>query len=510
MTAQTIASIIKQACADKGDAVFLSDDGLRLTGNELWHDIKAVSGGLERLNLKKGDVVALLSGSSVRHAVIMFACYVSGIIPCNLHVRETPARNTNNLSFINARILFADPDQIETANSLIEGTPVERVISLADSSATNESYNGLLSSVTTSNTSESQTPDDRAQLVLSSGTTGDPKCVIQTQATLAATAGVGPYVYDCWSADEKAIIIMAPSFAAWIFSVLPFVYSRTSIHFGRAFVLPGFLETLQAERITIVPFVPTLWRMVLAEKIDDYDLSAIKMVFFSGEPGSESLIEDLREHICPEVRTAYLASEAGCASAIVAGSDVLTAEGQAASTGKPVPDAELRIIDPDGKIEEIVADGLTGEIVVRSASVSPGYLGNPDLTAEKFVEGWWRSGDLGYVNEQGVLFVKGRLDNRINSGGIKVHAEEIEAALSQHPAVKLAAVVGEPDERWGQRIEAHLVTNDSEITDDEILAYCRSNNLLPRNFIPKAIHFHDTLPTGPTGKLFRRGLKASC
>ncbi|MDA0239702.1 MAG: class I adenylate-forming enzyme family protein [Proteobacteria bacterium] len=504
MTEQTIASIIEQACRDKGDTVFLSDEELRLTGTELWRDINKAATGLSSLGLGKGDVVGFLCGSSVRHALVTFACYVSGIIPCSLHVRETPDRNANNLKFIGARILFADPDQIDLAERLADQTTVGRLIPLSAS----PSFDALLSNESPGDAVYSPAPDDRALLVMSSGTTGDPKCVIQTQATLAATARIGPYVYDCWSAEEKAVIIMAPSFAAWIFSVLPFLYARTSIHFGKALVLPGFLETLQAERITIVPFVPTLWRMVLAEKIENYDLSAIKMVFFSGEPGSESLIDDLRDHICANVRTAYLASEAGCASAVVAGSDILTVAGQAASTGKPVPGAMLRIVDPDGGISDELPAGKTGEITLKSDSVSPGYFGNPDLSAEKLVDGWWRSGDLGYINENGVLFVKGRLDNRINTGGIKIHAEEIEAALSRHPAIKLAAVVGEPDERWGERIEAHLISDDPGITGEDILDYCRDNDLLPRTFLPKAIHFHDSLPTGPTGKLFRRGLKA--
>lgn len=504
MTDQTIASIIEQACNDKGDTVFLSDEELRLTGTELWRDINRVAAGLSSLGLTKGDVVGFLCGSSVRHAVATFACYISGIIPCSLHVRETPERNADNLKFIGARILFADPDQIEVAQRLVGQSVVERLIPLSAS----PSFDELLASERSREPLSPPAPDDRALLVMSSGTTGDPKCVIQTQATLAATARTGPYVYDCWSAEEKAIIIMAPSFAAWIFSVLPFLFARTSIHFGKAFVLPGFLKTLEAERITIVPFVPTLWRMVLAEKIENYDLSAVKMAFFSGEPGSESLINDLRDHICANVRTAYLASEAGCASAVVAGSEILTVPGQAASTGQPVPGASLRIINPEGGVSNELPDGETGEIALKSDSVSPGYFGNPGLSAEKLVDGWWRSGDLGYTNENGVLFVKGRLDNRINTGGIKIHAEEIEAALLRHPAIKLAAVVGEPDERWGERIEAHLVSDDPGISGENILDYCREHDLLPRTFLPKVIHFHESLPTGPTGKLFRRGLKA--
>jgi len=231
----------------------------------------------------------------------------------------------------------------------------------------------------------------------------------------------------------------------------------------------------------------------------------LKTAFFSGEPGSASLVEDLQAKICENVMTSYLASEGGCASGVIAGSDILSVQGQAASTGQVVKAGEVRIIDPEGSFNNVLAVGEIGEVALKSASIAAGYFGDEALSQERFQNGWWRSGDLGVIDENGLLYVKGRLDNRINTGGIKVYAEEIEAALLKHPAVQLAAVIGVADEKWGQRIEAHLVVTN-ETPPDDILAFCLDQELLPKTHLPKTIHFHDALPTGPTGKLYRRGL----
>jgi acyl-CoA synthetase (AMP-forming)/AMP-acid ligase II len=173
-----------------------------------------------------------------------------------------------------------------------------------------------------------------------------------------------------------------------------------------------------------------------------------------------------------------------------------------------VKDAEMRIIDPEGTFDDELSTGEIGEIAVKSASVAIGYFGDPGLTMEKFSDGWWRSGDLGFIDERGLVYVKGRLDNRINTGGIKVHAEEVEAALLKHPGVQLAAVIGESDPLWGEHIEAHLVVIDEVPSESELLEFCLEEELLPKTHLPKIIHFHQTLPTGPTGKLYRRGLKS--
>lgn len=233
----------------------------------------------------------------------------------------------------------------------------------------------------------------------------------------------------------------------------------------------------------------------------------MRLAFFAGEVGSDTLIGGLRSTFPrAEVRTGYLSAEGGCASACVARERTLVGEGKAASAGRPVAGAEVRVVAPGAPPDEPVAPGETGEILVRSASVAPGYWKAPELTAARFVDGWWRSGDIGRRDDDGDVFVQGRTDHVINTGGLKVHAEEVEDALMLHPDVSMAAVVAEPDQDWGQAIVAYVVATRPGLTGDDVLAYVRARDAIASYKLPKRIHFRDELPMGPTGKLYRPAL----
>ena len=165
--------------------------------------------------------------------------------------------------------------------------------------------------------------------------------------------------------------------------------------------------------------------------------------------------------------------------------------------------ADARILEPGGTVERAV--GESGEILVSGPSLARGYWKDSDETARRFVDGWWRSGDLGRIDADGYVWVEGRIDNIINTGGIKVSGEEVEKAILAHPAVVQCAVVGQKDEKFGYRIEAYVVARGEAPTDLE--PWLRAQGRLASFKIPKAFHFVATLPTGPTGKLYRRGLR---
>lgn len=208
------------------------------------------------------------------------------------------------------------------------------------------------------------------------------------------------------------------------------------------------------------------------------------------------------------VASLYLSSEGGCGCGVLATNADLMGRGKFASSGKPVIGADLRIVAPEGGIDAILPAGEVGEIVLSGPSLAVGYWKDGPQTQARFVAGWWRSGDMGFVDAEGDLFITGRTDNLINSGGIKVHAEEIERALLGHPQVVQAAVVGQPDAQWGQRIEAFVVLRGDGTAPDALEAHCRAAGLAGFK-LPKAFHRVDGLPTGPTGKLYRRALRAA-
>jgi acyl-CoA synthetase (AMP-forming)/AMP-acid ligase II len=512
LAAENLGEFWSLSCRWKGDEEFLVDDGMRLSGREALSLTSRLAAGLAHMGLRPGSRVALLSASSVRHAVAFFAAHQAGLITCALHALDSDERLAACLDWIEADALFVDRGNAPRVETILGAARrTVRTVSLDDGGATGSQ--GMIDELPRA----AGTPPDSVRgggddclILLSSGTTGEPKGVVHTHASVLATAAAGPIIYNCARPSESTIVVMAPSFAAWLYVVLPFVAIRGKIVFQERFAPDTFVDALARERVTMVPLVPTAWRLIMAASAADVALPDLRIAFYSGEPGSRSLVEALSERFGCEIRTAYLSSEGGCASACIAGSETLVAGAKPASTGRPVALADLRIADPDGGIEDATARDESGEILLSSASLAGRYWKAPDLTAQRFVGRWWRSGDLGMVDPDGDVFIQGRTDNVINTGGIKVHAEEVEAALMRHPAVAMAAVVGPPDPTWGQRIEAHVVLKQTvDEPEATLIRFCRDVAGLPGSKTPKAVLVHEKLPIGPTGKLFRRSLLAS-
>jgi len=175
------------------------------------------------------------------------------------------------------------------------------------------------------------------------------------------------------------------------------------------------------------------------------------------------------------------------------------------SAGQPVPGMELRIVDP-GTLEDLPA-GEHGEIWLRTAQLMKGFLGKPEETAKVITEdGWFRTGDMGKVDAEGFLFVEDRLKDMIISGGENIYSPEIERVLAEHPAVMEVAVIGVPDDRWGEVVKAVVsLTPDTSATEDELIAYCRER--LAHFKCPRSVDVIEALPRNPTGKILKRELR---
>jgi acyl-CoA synthetase (AMP-forming)/AMP-acid ligase II len=300
------------------------------------------------------------------------------------------------------------------------------------------------------------------------------------------------------------LVCIGTSFGGWCNVVIPFLGLGTRLVFQRRFDPQVFLKGLADERITIAPLVPTMWRIVLAAQPEQYDLSCVRLAFMSGEMASSTDVDAIRRSITSHVRTAYLSTEGACGCGIVADEDQFMMD--ARPSGRRVPGVDVRIVAAHGAIDEALPPGNIGEIVLSGTSLAAGYWKDPARTAQRFHDGWWRSGDTGYLTDDGRVIIVGRTDHVINSGGVKIQAEEIEASLMVHPEIRQAAVVGVKDEKWGQRAEAHVVVSDPRLDATAIKAWCQGEGQTSPMRLLKAVHVVDRLPTGPTGKLYRPAL----
>jgi acyl-coenzyme A synthetase/AMP-(fatty) acid ligase len=507
---ETLSDLFIRSAQWRGQDELFVDETDRIAGVDALDAALKLAQGFADHGAAAGEVVAYLCRSSARHAAAWFAAPLSGRIACSLHVRETPQRLGQALAWLDAKILVHDED-LETdaiAAVMASGRPIRR-ISLGARGGADADYGDIVATAALFDVAANRPQsNDVAAIVFSSGTTGRPKGIVHSQKTLLEAAKGGQVVMGPITPDSATLLYMQPSFAAWPIIVLPFVAAKAKVCFGKMFTPAAFLESCQRERITKAPLVPTMWRMVFEADPENYDLSALTLVSISGEAPAPSDVRQLYDRICRNICCVYLSGEAFTASGVMANTRDLMERGKIGSSGRPAVGGDVRILAPGGGFDDEVADGETGEIAISGPSLAIGYWKDPELTREKFRDGWWRSGDLGRLDQDRYLWVSGRIDNVINTGGIKVSGEEIEHALLSHPAVAQCAVVGQPDAVIGQRIEAYLVARGAPPDADEISQFLRRERHLAGFKVPKAFHWIDAMPTGPTGKLFRRALRA--
>jgi acyl-CoA synthetase (AMP-forming)/AMP-acid ligase II len=506
---ETLSDLFIRSAQWRGRDELFVDEEDRVTGRDALDAARKIAQAFAETGAAEGEVIAYLCRSSARHAVAWFAAPLSGRIACNLHVRETPEKLGQALAWLDARILVHDADLEAEAVAAVAASarPIRRISLGVRGSAASDYATITATSALFDVMASRPKPDALAAIVFSSGTTGQPKGIMHSQTTLLEAAKGGQVVMGPITPDSATLLYMQPSFAAWPIIVLPFVAAKAKVCFGKVFTPQAFLETCQRERITKAPLVPTMWRMVFEAGPEAYDLSALTLVSISGEPPAPSDVRQLYDRICRNICCVYLAGEGFTACGVMANTRDLMERNKVGSSGRPVLGVDLRILSPSGGFDDEAAAGEIGEIAISGPSLSVGYWKDPDLTRQKFRDGWWRSGDLGRLDDDNYLWVSGRIDNVINSGGIKVSGEEIEHALLSHPAIVQCAVIGQPDSRLGQRIEAYVVVRGAPPDGNELSRFLREERHLAGFKIPKAFHSLDGLPTGPTGKLFRRALR---
>jgi acyl-CoA synthetase (AMP-forming)/AMP-acid ligase II len=493
----------------RGSEELFVDAQDRLSGNAALDASLRLASAYARLGAQPGDVVAFMCRPSARHAAAWFAATLSGRIACNLHIRDAAPSIGRVLKWLAPKIVVFDPDLTDLAGEAVAASGLELAcLSLGNDSPDTASYSAALAQE--ARWDPAANPIDSAAIaaiLLSSGTTGDPKGVAHSHRSLLEGVKGGHQIFGGMSMHDTVLICMQPSFAAWSVVTLPMVGAKGRVVYGGQFNARNLLATCERERITLVPLVPTMWRMVFAEDHGSYDLSRLRCVTMSGEPPVQSDVETLRAHFCENISCSYLSSEVFTAGGVTALTPDLVERGKLGSSGRPALGVDVKIINPEGSFDDELPQGEIGEIAVSAPSLAAGYWHNEALSRKQFHEGWWRSGDLGHIDADGYLWVSGRTDNIINTGGIKVGGEEIEAALLRHPGIHQCAVIGQPDARFGQRIEAYCVAASGDITPAELDRFLRESCNLAGFKVPKVFHFLDQLPTGPTGKLLRRALR---
>ncbi|MBI1182398.1 MAG: long-chain-fatty-acid--CoA ligase [Alphaproteobacteria bacterium] len=349
-------------------------------------------------------------------------------------------------------------------------------------------------------------PEDVCVQLYTSGTTGRPKGVQLSHRGFfvqrAADEMAGEW--NSWN-ERDVIMIPMPVFhvggTGWGFQ--GFYNGATQVILGQA--EPGqIIDTIQEYRVTKVFVVPAVLQFMLQhEKAKTADFSHVRVVLYGASPiPEEVLVKALDTFKCPFVQLYGMTETSGSVTYLppevhVPGSTKLR------SCGVPFHGVEIIIADGEGNPQP---PGQVGEILIRSPAIMKGYWNLPEATAEAVKDGWYHSGDAGYMDEDGYIYVYDRVKDMIVSGGENIYPAEVESALFKHPAVADAAVIGVPSERWGEEVKAVVVREpDTHLTEQELIAFVRTQ--IAGYKTPKSVDFVETLPRNPSGKLLKKDLR---
>lgn len=490
------------------------DEQFRYTYGELHDKVRRAARLYHELGVRKGDRVALMLLPSANHVVALFAAHELGAIPVALHIRESVPILVKTLQRLSPRILVYDASLIEQAERIRAQAPWLTGFVTARS--------GITGLEAARSTGHPIIPDDLGQydpdfepmavhehdialICLSSGTTGIPKGVIHRNRPLMEGARGGVYIFGV-NPHSAQLIPISTSFMGWQNGALPMLNVGGKLVFMAQFSPRGFIDTLRQERCTVVLLLPTIWRMLFQMAVTAEDFESVELAGFAGEVIDMGTLTKIRELVTPNIINIYGTTESGLSGGTMMFSKDLERADKIASIGKPLLNSEVRVIAPGGTADDIRPPGEEGEIIIRGPSVANEMWDDPATTRQVFEGPWWHSGDLGVMDDEQYLYIRGRLDDMIISGGINIMPAPVEEALLKHPAVAEVAVVGLQDDIWGQAVTAFVMVR-TPVGADELDAFLQASELSPYQR-PRRYEFVAELPKGPTGKLNRRALRA--
>ena len=472
-----------------------------------------LANALGALGVRRGDNVALLMVNGHQMLEAMFATFKMGCGAVPINFRLHP----NEFSFIidhsETKAVICSPRFNESLVGVRDRIPrVRHLVAIEGAEGEQIDCEELISPQSEQFNDVSVGPDDVAWLFYTSGTTGQPKGAMLTHRNLLAMT-LGFYADMCpgFGMDEVVFHGAPLSHGSGLYA-LPNVAkaARHVIHESTSFDPRTVLQTIQEHQVTNLFAAPTMIkRLVDCPAIGDFDLSSLKAVIYGGAP---MLVEDLLEAMrklgnClvqlygqgeSPMTITYLPHE----DHVQNGSEKQLK--RLSSAGIARTDVEVAIFGPD---DRALPAGEMGEIVTRSDLVMKGYWRNPEASAETLRSGWLHTGDVGYMDEDGYLFLMDRSKDMIISGGENIYPREIEEGLIQHPAVREVAVIGVPDPEWGEAIKAVVATvEDQTVTESELIRHCQDHIASYKK--PKSVDFVTELPKNNYGKIMKKDLRA--
>ncbi|HLY17932.1 MAG TPA: long-chain-fatty-acid--CoA ligase [Bryobacteraceae bacterium] len=500
---------LRRARQFHGNAIAAYVDDRTITYAQFIDRVARMASALRAMGVARGDRVAVLMLNSIRYLELYFAVPLAGAVFVPINIRWNPAEVLFGLSDCGARLLVVDDASARLPPALSAGLPTLQYLFAGDGGAPAgmADYEARLAAASPADVDVRPDEDEVAGLFYTSGSTGGPKGVMLTYRNLYANMLQGRASLAV--GHDWMWLHAAPMFHVASTVVYSLVMQGASSCFVPVFDPEACLKAIERYRVTHMFVVPAMLNAIINHPAcGRCDTSSLRMLAYGASPMPVDLLRRGQEKLGCTFAQAYGLSEASPSLTYLPPEDHIF-EGAherfapVKSAGRPILGVEVKVVDP---LDRELRPGEAGEVVARGDNVMKGYWNRPEITAETLRGGWLHTGDIGAFDAQGYLYILDRKKDMIKPGGENVYSPEVESMIGSHPEVLEAAVIGVPDERWGEAVKAVVVRRPgSSLTEAELIDYCRER--MAHFKCPTSVDFPEALPKGGTGKVLKTVLR---